>query len=245
MSEKLQKILARCGLGSRRAMEQWISAGRVRVNGKVAQLGDRVDEMAQLSVDGVPLAFSEKISQPVLLLYHKPVGEMCTASDPKGRPKVFDRLPEPPSGRWVMVGRLDFNTSGLLLFTNDGKLAHELMHPSSAHQRVYAVRLLGNITKELARKLCRGVILSDGLAHFDCIEPMKQEGLNRWYRVTIGMGRNRIVRRLFESQGFKVNRLIRLSFGAIKLPKDVAPGEWRLLQYKKDYSFASQSFHFK
>jgi 23S rRNA pseudouridine2605 synthase len=227
MSEKLQKILAAHGLGPRREMEQWISAGRITVNGKIAQLGDRVDEMAQLAVDGGTLLSSRvRTSKPVLLLYHKPVGEICTAADPEGRPTVFDRLPKPPSGRWVMVGRLDYNTSGLLLFTNDGELAHKLMHPSSAHQRVYAVRLLGNLSKELSRKLCQGVVLSDGLAHFASIEPMKQEGMHQWYRVSISMGRNRIVRRLFESQGFQVNRLVRLSFGTIKLPKDLAPGEF-------------------
>ncbi len=239
MSEKLQKILAQCGLGSRRKMEGWIAAGRVKVNGQVAQLGDRVEATAsEIRVDGsvVPASMPGRRASeekgpplPTVLLYHKPVGEICTQADPQGRTSVFDQLPKPPIGRWVMVGRLDFNTSGLLLFTNDGALANHLMHPSNGHARVYAVRLFGALSAGSLAKLRTGVRLADGRAAFDSIEATSGNGTNRWYQVSLKLGRNRIVRRLFESQGIKINRLIRLGFGSISLPKTLAPGKWMFL----------------
>jgi len=232
MSEKLQKVLARAGLGSRREMESWIEAGRVRVNDVIAQLGLRVEDTAQISVDGKPLLQEQTAKTstlPAVLMYHKPEGEVCTRSDPEGRPTVFDHLPNPPSGRWIIVGRLDFNTSGLLLFTNDGELANKLMHPSNHLQRVYSVRVYGNITEALLNKLQQGVMLEDGEAHFDKIKKMTGLGANNWYEVSVAMGRNRIVRRLWESQGIRINRLIRTQFGPIPLPKTLQPKRFTLL----------------
>lgn len=232
MNEKLQKVLARAGLGSRREMETWIEAGRIKVNGAIAQLGMRVDDTAQISVDGKLLQQEQTVKTsalPAVLIYHKPEGEVCTRSDPEGRPTVFDQLPKPPFGRWIIVGRLDFNTSGLLLFTNDGELANKLMHPSNHLQRIYTVRVYGAITEEILNKLQQGVMLEDGKAHFDKIEKMTGTGTNNWYEVSVSMGRNRIVRRLWESQDIKINRLIRTQFGPIVLPKTLKPGQFILL----------------
>lgn len=231
MSEKLQKVLAQLGLGSRREIERWIAAGRIQVNDQTAKLGDRVDSQARIKLDGKPIKLTTLTTvTPVVLMYHKPEGEMCTRHDPEGRATVFDHLPPPPSGRWVMVGRLDYQTSGLLLFTNDGALANQLMHPSFHLKRVYAVRVYGEVTPDTLSRLQRGVRLEDGLAKFDIIEPMSGEGRNHWYKVTVAMGRNRIVRRLWESQDISVNRLIRLEFGPLVLPRSLNAGEWQLLR---------------
>lgn len=230
MSEKLQKILAQAGLGSRREMERWIEAGRIHVNHVLAKIGDRVDDTALIEVDGHPLKKTPDTSVlPAVLMYHKPVGELCTRHDDKGRPTVFDQLPKPPSGRWIMVGRLDYNTSGLLLFTNDGELANRLMHPSSHLKRVYAVRVYGKVTETILRHLKKGVELEDGKAYFDTIESMGGDGHNHWYKVGISMGKNRIVRRLWESQSVKINRLMRIGFGSLALPRTLEVGQYRML----------------
>lgn len=228
MSEKLQKILAQAGLGSRREIERWIAAGRVQVNNLTAKLGERVDTLAQVSIDGKPVHLSIQTSCQVLL-YHKPVGEMCTRHDPQGRPTVFDHLPALTTTRWVMVGRLDYYTSGLLLFTDNGELANQLMHPRFHLKRVYLVRVYGSVNDTILTRLRQGVTLEDGLAQFDSIKAAGGEGKNHWYQVSISMGRNRIVRRLWESQGLQVNRLIRIGFGPLQLPRTLAAGEYRLL----------------
>lgn len=230
MSEKLQKILAQAGLGSRREMEHWIEAGRVRINHVLAKIGDRVDETTGIQVDGHPLKKILNTSAlPAVLMYNKPVGELCTRHDPKGRPTVFDQLPNLPSGRWIVIGRLDYNTSGLLLFTNDGELANRLMHPSFHLKRIYAVRVYGKVMDATLKRLTQGVALEDGKARFDAIESMGGEGRNHWYKVSISVGKNRIVRRLWESQGVKVNRLMRIAFGPLALPRTLEVGRHMML----------------
>jgi 23S rRNA pseudouridine2605 synthase len=245
MSEKLQKIIAKHGLGSRREIERWLEAGRVTVNGQLAKLGDRADESALIQIDGKTLDSSPTTAQPIVLLYHKPEGEVCTRHDPEGRPTVFDNLPAPPNGRWVMVGRLDYNTSGLLLFTNDGELANRLMHPKFHLSRVYNVRVYGTVMPEVLTKLRTNVMLEDGPAHFDKLELLNGTRRNQWYQVTISMGRNRIVRRLWESQDIKVNRLIRVGFGNIMLPSSLEVGQCNILspaQTKKLNTFLPDQF---
>lgn len=229
MSERIQKLLAGAGFGSRRAIEEWLRAGRVSVNGKVAGLGDRASSADQICLDGKPLALGAVRTAVEVLLYNKPVGEMTTRNDPEGRPTVFERLPEPASGRWIVVGRLDVNTSGLLLFTNDGELAHRLMHPSSEVEREYLVRLRGTPSDEVLERLCAGVELEDGPANFDRIERDADEGSHSWLRVALHEGRNREVRRLFEHEGFVVSRLSRLRYGTVELPRDMRAGTCRAL----------------
>jgi 23S rRNA pseudouridine2605 synthase len=229
MSERLQKLLAGAGHGSRRAIEEWIRAGRVTVNGKVAVLGDRATTNDTICLDGKPLTADGGRESTEVLAYHKPVGEVTTRSDPEGRPTVFDQLPAPSSGRWIVVGRLDVNTSGLLLFTNDGELAHRLMHPSSEIEREYLVRLRGAPSDAVLDRLRRGVVLEDGPASFDRIEAHSTEGSHSWYRVTLHEGRNREVRRLFEHEGFVVSRLSRLRYGTIELPRDLRAGAFKKL----------------
>lgn len=227
MTEKIQKVLANAGLGSRREIETWITAGRVKVNDKVATLGDRIGLGAKLTVDGKRVHYAlNKAPAHRVLLYHKPVGEMCTRSDPEGRPTVFERLPPLKAQRWIMVGRLDLNTSGLLLFTTDGELANKLMHPSYGFQRTYAVRTFGAVDKMMLTRLKNGVELEDGPARFDSISDAGGEGSNHWYHVNLHEGRQRIVRRLWESQGVVVSRLIRIRFGEIELPRRLRPGKF-------------------
>jgi 23S rRNA pseudouridine2605 synthase len=225
MSERLQKLLASAGHGSRRGIEEWIRNGRVTINGRVAALGDRAVTGDQICLDGRPLDLGHAVSTEVLL-YHKPVGEVTTRSDPQGRPTVFERLPPPPGGRWIVVGRLDVNTSGLLLFTNDGALAHRLMHPSSEVEREYRVRLRGMPTAPVLERLLRGVELEDGPANFDRIEAESTEGSHSWFRVCLHEGRNREVRRLFEHEGFVVSRLSRIRYGPVELPADLRGGAY-------------------
>ncbi|NIR27794.1 MAG: pseudouridine synthase [Gammaproteobacteria bacterium] len=229
-TEKLQKVLARAGLGSRRALEQWIAQGRVTVNGERAELGTRVRLSDVVCVDGrrvrLPPAHPARSR---VLLYHKPVGEVCTRRDPEGRPTVFARLPRLKGGRWIPVGRLDVNTSGLLLFTDDGALAHRLMHPSTGFDREYAVRVFGEVTPEILERLRRGVMLDDGAAHFDDIVFVGGEGTNQWYHVALSEGRKREVRRLWESQGLRVSRLIRVRYGPVQLPPHLRRGDWEEL----------------
>ena len=223
--EKLQKVLARAGLGSRREIERWIEAGRVAVNGKAARLGDRVDDNDRLAVDGraVDVAPAQEAR---CILYHKPPGEVCSRSDPEGRRTVFARLPNLKSGRWISIGRLDFNTSGLLLFTTDGELANGLMHPSSNIEREYMVRVMGDVQEDMLKRMLEGVMLDDGMARFADIQDGGGDGINRWYYVVLMEGRNREVRRLWESQGLTVSRLKRVRYGHVFIPSKVKQGQW-------------------
>ena len=227
MSEKLQKVLARAGHGSRREMEAWIAAGRVSIDGEIANLGDRVESDAKIRIDG--RAISLKSAEDVIcrvLAYHKPEGEICSRKDPEGRPTVFDRLPKVRDSRWVAVGRLDINTSGLLLFTSDGELANRLMHPSNEVEREYAVRTFGEVPEATVQRLRTGVMLEDGPAQFDTIKAAGGEGMNQWWHVSLREGRNREVRRLWESQEVQVSRLIRVRYGMVELPKSLPRGGW-------------------
>lgn len=233
MTERIQKLLAAAGHGSRRGIEAWLREGRITVNGAVAGLGDRAGPGDDIRIDGRPVALAaaapESAAGSEVLVYHKPIGEMTTRSDPQGRPTVFDRLPTPTSGRWVVVGRLDVNTSGLLLFTTDGELAHRLMHPSYELPRDYIVRVRGLPGEAQIAALQRGVRLDDGMAHFDRIEPRGRSEGHAWYRVGLHEGRNREVRRLWEAVGHEVSRLMRVSYGPIELPQDLPAGQWRRL----------------
>lgn len=232
MAERIQKLLAAAGLGSRRRIEEWLEGGRLQVNGRVARLGDKAEPDDRFELDGQPLepaGLAQKPGAPAVLLYHKPVGEVTTRHDPQGRPTVFDRLPTAPGGRWVVIGRLDVNTSGLLLFTNDGGLAHRLMHPSFGVERSYLVRVRGTPGKELEQRLRTGLQLEDGPASFDRIEPAGRSAGHAWYRVALREGRNREVRRLFEAAGHEVSRLKRLAYGPFELPEDLPAGQSRLV----------------
>ena len=232
-AERLQKLLAAAGYGSRRQIEAWIAAGRVSLNGAPARLGDRAGTGDRIELDGKPLALKPAGARPRVLLYHKPDGEMVTRSDPGGRPTVFARLPPIPGGKWVAVGRLDINTAGLLLVTDSGELANRLMHPRYEVEREYAVRVLGALSPENRTKLLSGVRLDDGIGRFDRLEPSgAAEGANRWYRVVLREGRNREVRRLFEAVGCKVSRLLRVRYGPVELPRDLRPGRWLELDGK-------------
>ena len=226
--ERLQKFLAGAGLGSRRTVEEWIRDGRVTVNGRLARLGDRVGPGDRVLLDGRPVR-AVPAAEPAraVLVYHKPVGEVTTRADPQGRPTVFDRLPPPPGGRWIVVGRLDVNTSGLLLFTNDGELAHRLMHPSSEVPREYLVRVREPPTAATLAQLRDGVLLEDGWARFDeLVQERASEG-HGWFRVTLHEGRNREVRRLWSAVGHEVSRLTRLRYGSLALPRELRPGQSR------------------
>ncbi|ALX95307.1 MULTISPECIES: 23S rRNA pseudouridine(2605) synthase RluB [Serratia] len=235
MSEKLQKVLANAGHGSRREIETMIEAGRISVDGKIAKLGDRVEVVAGMKIrlDGHVVSIKESEEAVCrVLAYYKPEGELCTRSDPEGRPTVFDRLPKLRGSRWVAVGRLDVNTSGLLLFTTDGELANRLMHPSREVEREYAVRVFGQIDDEKLKQLSKGVQLEDGPAAFRTITFQGGEGINQWYNVTLTEGRNREVRRLWEAVGVQVSRLIRVRYGDIDLPKGLPRGGYTELDLK-------------
>jgi 23S rRNA pseudouridine2605 synthase len=235
---RLQKLIATAGLASRRGAEEWLREGRVSVNGRVAQLGDRACGGDRVLLDGKPLALGLESAAPPLvapgavqlLLYHKPVGEVTTRRDPQGRPTVFDRLPLPAAGRWVVVGRLDVNTSGLLLFTNDGELAHRYMHPSSELEREYLVRVRGAPDPATLRKLRDGLRLDDGVARFERIEARGRSPGHSHFVVVLREGRNREVRRLWQAAGFEVSRLLRLRYGPILLPDDLPAGAFRLAE---------------
>jgi 23S rRNA pseudouridine2605 synthase len=216
--EKLQKVLARAGLGSRREMEHWIEAGRISVDGKVASLGDRVQPDQLLRVDG-KLLESNRPQRPRVIMYHKPEGEICSRNDPEKRPSVFDHLPRIRNGRWINIGRLDFNTSGLLLFSNDGELVNALTHPSLGIEREYAVRVKGVASEATLKTLQTEIMLDDGPAHFTDIVDGGGEGENHWYYVVIMEGRYREVRRMWEAVGHPVTRLIRTRYGPIILPR--------------------------
>ena len=230
--ERIQKVLAKAGLGSRREMEKVIEDKRVSVNGEVAKLGDKVQRTDELKVDGKTVKIDTKALRRVLI-YNKPEGEICTRKDPEGRQTVFDRLPKLTGERWVAVGRLDINTSGLLLFTNDGELANRLMHPSRQIEREYAVRILGEVKQENIDAMCAGVQLDDGMAKFSDVQYFDGKGSNQWYHVVIVEGRNREVRRLWESQGFQVSRLKRVRYGSVFMDSSMRAGTWNELA-KKD-----------
>lgn len=223
--EKIQKVLARIGIASRRHIEKYISEGRIEIGNRLATIGDRINGNEKIKLDGHLIKLPPPISTR-LLAYHKPIGLVCTRSDPQGRETVYSQLPPIKIGRWVMIGRLDINTSGLLLFTNNGELANKLMHPSSNIEREYAVRVLGEVSKQTEKKLLTGVKLEDGLAKFKRLMANGKKGANQWYRVVLNEGRNRIVRRLWESQGITVSRLIRIRFGKIRLAKDLPSGQY-------------------
>ncbi len=227
--EKLQKVLARIGVGSRRDVEAWIGQGRIKVNGAVASLGQRVDLFDAISVDGQVVKREEsRENVRRVIMYNKPDGEICTRDDPEGRPTVFDRLPRPKEGRWVNIGRLDINTTGLLMFTTDGELANRLMHPSYEMDREYAVRVRGEVDDDMLLRLKNGVILEDGPARFTDIKKAPGgEGFNHWYHCVVMEGRNREVRRLWESQGLVVSRLKRVRYGPVFLNSDLPMGRWR------------------
>ena len=227
---KLHKVLADAGLGSRRDMEELIVAGRVSVNGEPAHIGQRILPTDQVRINGKLLQRKVSKRPPRVLIYHKPAGEIVSHSDPEGRSSVFDRLPTMKAGKWLAVGRLDFNTEGLLLFTTSGDLANRLMHPRYNIEREYAVRTLGDLEEGMRQKLLHGVELDDGLAQFSRIADGGGEGVNKWYRVTIGEGRNREVRRMFEAVGLTVSRLIRTRYGAMTLPQTLRRGRWEELE---------------
>lgn len=223
--ERVQKVLSRMGFGSRREIERWIEQGRIKINGKVCGLGDRVKAGDWVHVDGKRIIVHPPRPEATrVIMYHKPEGEVCTRSDPEGRPTVFDRLPKAGRARWVSIGRLDINTSGLLLFTTNGELASRLMHPSHEVEREYAVRIHGAVTRENLQQLLNGVMLEDGPAHFDDIQDGGGEGANHWYYVVIREGRKREVRRLWESVGARVSRLIRVRYGNVIMPKSLRKG---------------------
>jgi 23S rRNA pseudouridine2605 synthase len=227
---RLQKLLAQAGFGSRREIEDWISGGRLSLNGRLAQLGNRATPKDKIELDGKPLVFEQASDAIRVLMYHKPEGELVSRSDPKGRPTVFAHLPKIKGAKWMSIGRLDYNTSGLLLFTNSGELANGMMHPRYGLEREYAVRVFGGLTDEETERLRTGVPLGDGTAAFGKVVPAGGEGANRWYRVTLSEGRNREVRRLLEALGKQVSRLMRLRYGPVTLPEDLRPGEWRELE---------------
>ena len=231
--EKLQKVLARAGIGSRREMERAIEAGQVKVNDRIAKLGDRVTPSDKIFVDGKRVVQRTEATRRRVILYNKPEGEICSRSDPEGRRTVYDGLPALNGERWISIGRLDFNTSGLLLFTNDGELANKLMHPSSVIDREYLVRIQGNVDDEMKRALLEGVLLDDGVARFTDIVDGAGESRNRWFYCVVMEGRNREVRRLWESQGVKVSRLKRVRYANIFIPSHVRVGQWTELSEKE------------
>ena len=230
---KLQKLLAQKGLGSRREMEALIASGRVSINGRKAVLGDRAGAQDRIQIDKrlIRLDFSERL--PRLLLYHKPEGEIVSRHDPEGRPTVFDKLPHLKSSKWIAIGRLDFNTSGLLIFTTDGSLANRLMHPRFEMEREYAVRIIGELTTEQITQLTSGIQLEDGIATFNQLTAQRGEGVNRWYRAILKEGKNREIRRMFEALGITVSRLMRIRFGPINLPARIKRGKWLELDEKE------------
>ena len=225
--ERLQKVLAQAGIGSRREMEEWIGNGRVTVNGTVATLGVRVSEGDRVQIDGrnVRLQLEAEQALPRVLLYHKQEGEIVSRDDPDGRANVFDALPKLRGQKWIAIGRLDFNTSGLLIFTTSGELANRLMHPRFEVEREYAVRVQGEMTKDQMHQMIKdGIELDDGIVRFEQLSDEGGEGYNHWYRLVLKEGRNRVVRRTFEALGLPVSRLMRVRFGIINLPSRIKRG---------------------
>jgi len=233
VKQRLQKFLAVHGYGSRREIERWIVAGRLSVNGEQATLGVKVDTTDRIQLDQKRLQFSKQAFKRRVIIYNKPEGEVCTRSDTEGRKTVFDRLPVKNSERWIAVGRLDMNTSGLLMFTNDGELANGLMHPSRKVDREYAVRINGEVTDEMIQKLKEGVLLEDGMARFTDVQRGKDAtGTNQWFYVVLMEGRNREVRRLWEAMGVRVSRLKRVRYGNVFIPSRLKAGKYEELSEK-------------
>ncbi len=235
-SEKLQKILARAGFGSRRSVEPLIAEGHVKVNGRVATLGDRATIDDRIMVKDRLIKESRLEKQPTkVILYNKPEGRICTRNDEKGRDTIFDQLPRIFNGRWISIGRLDLNTSGLMILTNNGELANRMMHPSYEMEREYTVRVFGDVTDATIKKMIKGVTLEDGVARFTRIQKMQQaeEGQNKWYRVTLKQGKYREVRRIWESQGHPVSRLHRVRYGLFTIPKNLRKGKVEELSWKQ------------
>lgn len=229
---RVQKILAERGVGSRRQIETWIRAGDVCINGETAVLGSKASNSDTIKVRGKTVPTVQAVEQ--VILYNKPEGQICTRHDPEGRPTVFASLPKLAKQRWVAVGRLDINSSGLIIFTTDGDLANQLMHPSANLQRVYAVRVLGNVTAATIEKIKRGVKLDDGTkAKFTDVQLVRKSGANSWYHVTLTQGRYREVRRIWAAVGIQVSRLIRISYGDFVLPKDLVQGKYIAVDYAK------------
>jgi 23S rRNA pseudouridine2605 synthase len=225
--ERIQKVLARAGVASRREIELWIKAGRIKINGRSAELGDHISPKDKIKVDNRVIHLADPLTEKIkVLAYYKPTGEICARSDPKHKKTVFQSLPKLKNGRWINIGRLDINTIGLLLFTNDGELANRLMHPSNQVEREYAVRVLGKANEVQMKAMMKGVKLDDGMARFSDIVDSGGEGANHWYHVVIAEGRNREVRRLWESQGLMVSRLMRVRFGSYILPRSKRPGNF-------------------
>ena len=228
--QKIHKVLAQAGLGSRREMETLIREGKVRVNGEPAQVGMRVRDGDVIRVGRRQVTVRDDAKLPRVILYHKPEGEIVSHDDPQGRPTVFEKLPAMRRGKWLAVGRLDYNTSGLLIFTTSGELANRLMHPRYEVEREYAVRIIGKLTDDKVKDLTKGVRLEDGMARFEELEERGGRGLNNWYRVVLREGRNRVVRRMFDAVGYKVSRLMRVRFGMVSLPFGLRRGGWRELE---------------
>lgn len=226
VSQKLQKILAQAGLGSRRDMERWIEEGRVTVNGKVAGIGVRVGPKDLIKIGRRVVRWPASGELPRVLLYHKPEGEIVSRDDPEGRDTVFAKLPRVRGAKWLAVGRLDYNTCGLLIFTTSGEVANRMMHPSFEIEREYAVRIVGELSTEQIAKLKTGLMLADGIARCESVKDEGGEGSNHWYRIVLKEGRNRIVRRMFEALGLTVSRLMRVRFGIVGLPPRLKRGQF-------------------
>jgi len=232
--QRIQKLLAQAGLASRRELERWISQGRVSVNGQVAQLGDRISSQDTVAVDGKKVPLTAMFDQDYrVIVYSKPEGVICSRSDPEGRPTIFDNLPKLKGQRWISVGRLDINTSGLLILTTDGELANRLMHPSYEVDREYAVRIHGEVDDAMISRVKEGVLLEDGLAKFTDVHQSGGDATNQWLHVVLMEGKNREVRRLWESQGVQVSRLKRVRYGCIFLPSRLKVGAWEELNNKE------------
>ena len=228
--ERIQKVLANEGIGSRRQIDSLLQEGRIKVNGKVAKPGDQLEGGEKVFIDDKAVRLSRFILKPKLLMYHKPVGIVSTRSDPEGRPTVYNQLPQIKQGRWIGIGRLDINTSGLLLFTTHGELANRLMHPSFELEREYAVRVRGEVTPEKIQALTKGIELEDGMAKFDSVIDGGGEGTNHWYHVVLREGKNREVRRLWNAVDVEVSRLVRVRYHEFNLPKWLKPGKTRFFE---------------
>jgi len=233
VADRIQKLLANAGYGSRREIERLITEGEIKVNGAMATLGMQITVNDQVILKGKRLHLDSRLrAAPKVLMYHKPSGEVCTQSDPEGRTTVFEKLPRLKSGRWIMVGRLDINTAGLLLFTTDGELANRLMHPSWEIEREYAVRVLGEVPDDALKQLTNGIELEDGPAQFTSLKDAGGEGANHWYHVVLKEGRNREVRRMWNAVDVQVSRLIRVRYGDLTLPRSIPRGRYNELDFK-------------
>jgi len=234
MTERIQKYLSRQGVGSRRYIEGLVKEGRITVNGKPASVGEPVSGQEEIRVDGKKIESQpDQALAPRVIMYNKPIGEVCTRSDPEGRKTIFDRMPASKGRQLISVGRLDIATSGLLLLTNDGELANKLMHPSSGVEREYAVRVFGNVEPDMVKAMVDGVELEDGIARFTDVQFAGGEGINNWFHVVLTEGRNRAVRRLWESQGLEVSRLKRVRYGNQFLGSDLRTGQWKDLDLQE------------